>query len=162
MDNLKNKRHGKGKDQKHHLSQVHYKDIYSRNKINRRNAQQNIKILIVEDNFIVQCALKEMLSNLGHKADIAGDGKTALALYNDDYCLILMDIDLPDISGLEVTQTIRSVEREKNCHVPIIAMTSHSDDPEYQDKFKAAGMDGFSGKPNAAQLKALIETYASH
>ena len=122
----------------------------------------NIKLLIVEDNQILQCCLKAMLFNLGLTADIASDGKTALALYNQNYRLILMDIDLPDINGIEVTKTIRWVEKKKSCHVPIIAMTSHAGEPEYEDKCLSAGMDGFSGKPNAAQLKSLIETYCTN
>ncbi len=123
--------------------------------------QKNIKILIVEDNQLLQFALQAMLKNLGFKADIASDGKTALSMYNDKYCMILMDIDLPDMNGLEVTKTIRSFEKSNKSHVPIVAMTSHSDEPDYQAQFKKAGMDGYSGKPDAAQLKALIETYAS-
>ncbi len=120
------------------------------------------EILIVEDNQMVQLALQAMLSKLGLKADIVSDGKTALAFYNQNYCLILMDIDLPDMSGVEVTRQIRLLEKLHKHHVPIIAMTSHCDEPDYQAQFKAAGMDGCSGKPDAAQLKALIETYASN
>ncbi len=134
------------------------------NKKIQKNEKKNnncIKLLIVEDNQLLQYALQAMLQKLGFKADIASDGKTALAMYNDKYCLILMDIDLPDMSGLEVTKAIRSVEKTNKYHVPIVAMTSHSDEPDYQAQFKEAGMDGYSGKPDAAQLKALIERYAS-
>ncbi len=123
--------------------------------------KSKIKILIVEDNQLLQFALQAMLKNLGFKADIAPDGKTALSMYSDKYCLILMDIDLPDISGIEVAKVIRSIEKTNKSYVPIVAMTSHSDEPDYQEQFKKAGMDGCSGKPDAAQLKALIETYAS-
>src|SRR6185312_3560281 len=142
------------------MQQKNNKKIERRNAKNKVNA--NIGLLIVEDNKITQCVLKEMLSNMGCKADIASDGKTALALYNQNYRLILMDLDLPDINGIEVTKTIRIVEKRKSCHVPIVAMTSHADEPEYQDKCLNAGMDGFSGKPNAAQLKSLIETYCTN
>ncbi len=103
-----------------------------------------------------------MLKNLGYSADFAENGKSALALYQSDYALILMDIDLPDINGLEVTKKIRLLEKTNKRHVPIIAMTSHSDEPDYQAQVKAVGMDGCSGKPDSAQLKALIETYASN
>ncbi len=123
--------------------------------------KRSCRLLIVEDNQLIQFALQAMLNKLGVKADIAPDGKTALAMYSDKYRLILMDIDLPDISGLEVTKVIRLLEKTNESHVPIVAMTSHSDEPDYQAQFKKAGMDGYSGKPDAAQLKALIERYAS-
>ncbi len=94
------------------------------------------KILIVEDNQLVQYALEAMLSKLGRKADFAPNGKKALALYNTGYRLILMDIDLPDIDGVTVTKTIREIEKATHQHVPIVAMTSHSNEPDYQDSLK--------------------------
>lgn len=72
---------------------------------------KNIKILIVEDNLMVQFALKEMLSQLGYNAEFASDGKKALASYRSDYNLILMDIEIPGLNGIEVTQIIRSIEK---------------------------------------------------
>lgn len=123
--------------------------------------KQNIKILIVEDNMIVRFSLLEMLKQLGYSADFVEDGKAALAGYQSDYHLILMDIDIPYLNGLEVTQIIRAIEKNHQLrNVPIVAMTSHSDDPEYQKKCLSAGMDGFSGKLNAKQLKDLILKYA--
>src|SRR6185312_11440245 len=92
----------------------------------------------------------------GYLADFASDGKTALALYQSHYNLILMDIGLPDFDGIAVTKTIRSIERDKK--VPIVAITSHRD-LSYRQKCLMAGMDGYSPKPNQWQLKALIEQY---
>lgn len=102
-----------------------------------------LKILIVEDSFMVRAALEEMLSQLGYSADFAQDGKTALALYRSDYHLILMDIELPDIDGITITQTIRSIERDQ--HVPIVAISSHTEN-EFKEKCFSVGMNGYSNK----------------
>lgn len=129
---------------------------YQKNLQPHRAKPQEVKILVVEDNMILQFALEEMLAKLGYKADFAKDGKTALALYHPGYQLILMDIDLPDVDGITVTKTIRSVERD--VHVPIVAMTSH-EEKEYQNKCLRAGMDGFSNKPTLSQLQAIISKH---
>lgn len=126
-------------------------------------SNQKIKILIVEDNTIVRFSLSEMLKKLGYDADFVEDGKAALTQYRSDYHLILMDIDIPFINGLEVTQIIRAIE--KNHHfknVPIIAMTSHYEEPEYEEKCLSAGMNGLSGKPTSEQLNQLILKYSKN
>jgi CheY-like chemotaxis protein len=128
----------------------------------QKNISKNpsIKILIVEDNFLTQCAIKQMLIELGYCADFAEDGKNALALYHPQYKLILMDIELPDFTGIEATKIIRKMEKEQYTpHVPIVAMTSHYDEPEYQKKCLAAGMTCCSNKPTLAQLKQWISEY---
>lgn len=122
--------------------------------------EKNIKILVVEDNPLIQCVIEQMLAKLGHSADFAEDGKTALALYHSHYALILMDIELPDFTGIEVTQTIRKIEKKQDLpHTPIIAITSHHDEPEFQEKCFEAGMNDCSGKPNLIQLKQWISEY---
>jgi CheY-like chemotaxis protein len=120
--------------------------------------RKKIKLLIVEDSALVQMMLKEMLKQFKNCiADFAEDGKTALALFNAEYDLILMDIDLPDIDGMTVTSTIRKIEKKH--HVPIVAITAHFDEKEYQEKFELVGMNGFSGKPDMVTLQNLIQQY---
>jgi CheY-like chemotaxis protein len=116
--------------------------------------------LIVEDNFIIRCSLKAMLLQLGYSADYAEDGKTALALYHSNYAFILMDVNLPDFSGIEVAKTIRKIEkRQQYPNIPIIAITSHSDEIVYQEGCIKAGMNACSSKPNLMQLKKWISEY---
>ncbi len=68
-----------------------------------------------------------------------------------------MDIDLPDISGIEVTKIILSLEHAKN--VPIVAMTSHTE-PEYVAHCYAAGMNDFYNKPkNTYDIQRIIQTH---
>lgn len=126
----------------------------------KTNNDTSLKILIVEDNFLTQRVLEHMLTELGYSADFAEDGKTALALYGSNYPLILMDIELPDFTGIEVAKVIRKIEeKQQSSHIPIIAITSHYDEPEYQEKCREAGMNACSDKPNLAQLKQLITHY---
>lgn len=119
-----------------------------------------IKILIVEDNYLTRCVIEQMLSALGCSADFAEDGKTALALYHSNYAFILMDIDLPDFTGIEVAKTIRKIEKKQQYpHIPIIAITSHSDEIECQESCIKAGMNACSSKPDLVQLRKWISEY---
>lgn len=132
-------------------------------KPNKVQSKQKVKILIVEDNMIVRFSLSEMLKKPGYAADFVEDGFAALASYCADYHLILMDIDIPCLNGMEVTQIIRAIE--KNHHfenVPIVAMTSHFDEPEYKEKCLSVGMNGLSGKPTTEQLEALILKFSKN
>jgi CheY-like chemotaxis protein len=118
------------------------------------------KLLIVEDHPITRCAIEAMVEDLGYQADFAENGEEALGLYHSKYELILMDLNLPDLSGLEVAQKIRMLEKEKSVtSVPIIAITSHIDEPEWEEACIKAGMNGVSGKPTSEKLKTWIEKY---
>lgn len=144
------------------LSQKKSRILHPQDKKQALKTQKNIKLLIVEDNHLVRLSLEAMLSALGYTADFAEDGKTALSAYSSDYQLILMDVDIPYLSGIEVTQIIRAIEKNHRLkNVPIVAMTSHLDEPEYQDQCLSAGMNDICGKPTADQLKALISEYAT-
>jgi CheY-like chemotaxis protein len=157
---IKTKKNGSMEYQKNTLPKS--KKIYSV-KPNKAQSKQKVKILIVEDNMIVRFFLSEMLKKLGYFADFVEDGKAALSSYCADYHLILMDLDIPCLNGLEVTQIIRAIE--KNHHfesVPIVAITSHFDEPEYKEKCLSVGMNGLSGKPTAEQLEALILKFSKN
>lgn len=157
---IKSQKNGSMEYQKNTLPE--FKAIPSE-KPNKAQSNQKIKILVVEDNMIIQFSLSEMLKNLGYVADFVEDGKAALVSYCKDYHLILMDIDIPCLNGLEVTQIIRAIE--KNHHfenVPIVAITSHFDEPEYKEKCLSVGMNGLSGKPTAEQLEALILKFSKN
>lgn len=152
MDNLTNSRH-KGA----------MSSSSSKKMLNTHQSDRKIKILVVEDNFLTQCVIEQMLTTLGYCADFAEDGKTALALYSSNYPLILMDIELPDFNGIEVTKVIRRIEEKQQYpNIPIIAITSNHDDPEYRKQCFSAGMNGCFNKPNLAQLKQWISEYAVH
>lgn len=113
-----------------------------------------MKILVVEDNPINQKIAKLFLESFGYTVDIAANGQEALEMANRDYALILMDIGLPDMDGIEITQNIR----QKNKNVPIIACTASGE--SYRDKCLNAGMNDFILKPIMSDdLKILIKKY---
>jgi two-component system aerobic respiration control sensor histidine kinase ArcB len=106
-----------------------------------------LKILLVEDNKVNQKVAHLMLDNLQQTADIADDAHAALRLLNENvYDLIFMDIGLPDMNGLRLTETIRADAQNKNQHTTIIAMTAHAFESDRQQCLDA-GMDDVITKP---------------
>jgi signal transduction histidine kinase/CheY-like chemotaxis protein len=119
----------------------------------------DIKVLLVEDNFFNQMVAKDTLESMfsGINVDIAENGRTAIAhASSNDYDLILMDLQLPDIDGFEVTKFIRNeIESPKNS-VPICAMTA-SISKERIEKCRQSGMNDHIFKPfNPGELKEMI------
>lgn len=106
----------------------------------------NYKILMVEDNDLNQKVAALMLNELGCDVEIADTGLAALEmLKNNRYDLVLMDIGLPDMSGLEVTATYRRMEPADR-HMPIIALTAHALEGDHKTCLEA-GMDDYLVKP---------------
>jgi two-component system, sensor histidine kinase len=117
------------------------------NEIQHDNTINNPKtILLVEDDVVNQMVINRILKEDGHKVDVANNGLEALNLYDqNDYDLILMDIQMPELDGIETTKYIRKKEGSKR-HTPIIALTAfalHGD----RDKFMSLGMDEYISKP---------------
>lgn len=81
-----------------------------------------LHILLVEDEPILQKAMKFLLQQEGHHVDLASNGKEALQKFNPNYDLIFMDVRMPEMNGIETTKAIRQLETYK--HVPIIALTA--------------------------------------
>lgn len=137
-------------------------DPFMFRKLNNRESVV-IKILVVEDNLISQQAAKSLLTIRGYDVEIAGTGKEALAMVNNQhYAAILMDMGLPDMDGTMVTRMIREAEKGTNQHISIIALTANG--YEAKQKCLDAGMDDFSLKPFNAevlhqQIKAAIAKY---
>ena len=100
-------------------------------------------VLLVEDSPIIQQAHTLLLQELGYHVDVAANGKEALARFNKHYDVILMDIGLPDQSGIAVTEKIRQLEKK---FVPIIMLTAQSDEALKKASFKA-GANAFLVKP---------------
>jgi CheY-like chemotaxis protein len=116
---------------------------------------KRLKLLIVEDNLLIQFSIQSMLKGLGCKFDMASNGKQAIkfAHQNKDYDLVFMDIDLPDTNGIEITKIFLSMENIRN--VPIVAMTSHTEQM-YIERCYLAGMVGFYNKPKSSDEIAEI------
>ena len=116
-----------------------------------------LRLLVVEDNPAIQKLLRYLLQERGHRVEIAGEGQEAVYLSQESaYDAILMDVQMPGMSGLEATAAIRRREAEGH-RVPIIAMTAHAM-PDDRERCLAAGMDGYLSKPvDARQIIALVE-----
>ncbi|SNS72381.1 MULTISPECIES: response regulator [unclassified Azospirillum] len=103
-------------------------------------------ILLAEDNYINQQVALHMLTGAGFTVDVVGNGAEALAaLGRGAYDLILMDVQMPVMDGVEATRRIRA-EEGAGRHIPIIAMTAHAM-TGVEESYRAAGMDDYISKP---------------
>ena len=119
----------------------------------------HFRILLAEDNKINQKLAVRLLEKKGYKVSVANNGQEALWMWEKDPVdLILMDVQMPKMDGLEVTMAIRKKEEKTGKHVPIIAMTAHAMQEDKRKCFKA-GMDDYLTKPlNPKKLFDTIET----
>jgi len=117
-------------------------------------------ILVVEDNVVNQRLAVRLLEKKGYRVAVAGNGKRALAaLEREPFDLVLMDLQIPEMSGIEVTSIIRAHESETGRHVPVVAMTAHAMRGD-RERCLEAGMDGYVSKPiEAAALYAAAEQF---
>lgn len=114
------------------------------------------KILLVEDNPVNQDALRRLLEHDGHSVRVVEDGAWALqALEEEDFDLVLMDLHMPNIGGVEATQVLRT-RQGRNANVPVIALTAFAL-KGVREECRLVGMSGFVSKPiNYDQLKGAI------
>jgi CheY-like chemotaxis protein len=114
------------------------------------------KVLLAEDNLINQKLAFGLLENLGCKVTIVNNGKEALAASSENqYDIIFMDVQMPEMDGLEATALIREHEKQTGIHTPIVAMTAHAMKGD-REKCLDAGMDEYTTKP--ISLKSITET----
>ena len=132
-------------------------ELITRHTIEEKRRQ--LRILLAEDNIVNQRVARRLLERLGHRIDITGDGREALAaLKKTAYDLVLMDIQMPKMDGFTATWTIRKEERQTGCHIPIIAMTAHAMTGD-RERCLEAGMDGYLSKPiEPDNLHRVIES----
>jgi signal transduction histidine kinase/DNA-binding response OmpR family regulator len=106
----------------------------------------SLRILLAEDNLVNQKVAMGMLGKMGHRITLATNGLEALEQWRQgDFDLILMDVQMPEMNGLQATMQIRR-EEAIGTHVPIVAMTASAMSEE-RDRCLAAGMDDFISKP---------------
>jgi CheY-like chemotaxis protein len=115
-----------------------------------------IKILLIEDNLMVGEMIVERLTMMGYQARHTTRGENALELaLTEQPDVILMDISLPEMDGLQVTRQLKADPRTQ--HIPVIALTAHAM-PEARERSLAAGCADFEVKPiNFTRLAAKIE-----
>lgn len=107
-----------------------------------------MKLLCVEDNGAMQGLIGSMLLSGGAEVDYASNGREAVEAYElSEYDAILMDMEMPVMSGLEATREIRQIENGFHLHhTPILFLTGHADDNRLA-QFEAVGGDGHLCKP---------------
>ena len=115
-------------------------------------------VLLAEDNVVNQRVAAGLLTRRGHTVTVANNGREAvLALLGERFDLVLMDVQMPEMGGLEATAAIRARERETGERVRIVAMTAHAMTGD-RERCLAAGMDGYLAKPiNPAVLFDVVE-----
>lgn len=125
-------------------------------------SNHQLKILLVEDNVINQMVATRMLNRIGYKPDIAANGKEAVdAVRNLKYDLVLMDILMPEMDGLEASKIIRSEIPEEVMPV-LIAMTANAMSGD-RENYIQAGMDDYISKPVSIEiLKMLIDKWSEN
>jgi len=112
-----------------------------------RTAGKKLRILVAEDNPVNQDLALHLLERRGHSVILAEDGRQAIAaVERHKFDVVLMDVQMPEMGGLEATQAIREKEKSGGTHVPIIAMTAHAMQGDRQ-RCLDAGMDGYLSKP---------------
>jgi two-component system, sensor histidine kinase and response regulator len=113
----------------------------------REVASTTLQVLLVEDNLINQKLERRMLEKMGHSVTAASCGEEAVELVRSQvFDVVLMDIEMPRMNGLEATKAIREMEKSSGAHLPIIAMTAHALKGD-REKCIEAGMDDYISKP---------------
>jgi PAS domain S-box-containing protein len=117
------------------------------------------RVLVAEDNLINQRIVSFQLKKLGFEIDLASDGQEAYEKYSSEqnYDLIILDIQMPKMDGYEVAKAIRQMERNFASHSPIIALTANAMKGD-RELYLEAGMDGYVSKPFT--LETLQEAIA--
>ncbi len=125
-------------------------------------AVRSLRVLVAEDNPTNQTLVTAMLQQKGHQVSIVGNGRLAAdRAVLEPFDIILMDVQMPEMSGLEATAVIREHERTTGGHIPIVALTARAMAGD-REQCLAAGMDAYVSKPlRASELFATIDSLAS-
>ncbi len=112
-----------------------------------QRGQRRLQVLVAEDNQVNQLVATRILEKLGHQVTVVSNGREALAAAQaGKFDLIAMDVQMPELDGLDATGAIRAWEKSAGTHIPIIAMTAHAMKGD-RERCLAAGMDGYTSKP---------------
>ena len=121
-------------------------------------AVERCRVLLAEDGVINQQVAVRLLEERGHSVEVVNNGRAAVErVAEQPFDVVLMDVQMPEMDGIEATAAIRRAEAQTGGHVPIIAMTAHAMKGD-RDRFLAAGMDGYVAKPvRPHELYAAVE-----
>ncbi|MGI6415745.1 MAG: response regulator [Thermoguttaceae bacterium] len=123
-----------------------------------------LRVLLAEDSLVSQKLAVGLLERHGHQVVVANHGREAIAaLQSQEFDLVLMDVQMPEMDGYDATAAIRAMERGSSKHIPIVAMTAHAMKGDRQ-RCLQAGMDGYVAKPIRAAVlfQAIADVLAGH
>jgi len=125
-----------------------------------REERRQLRILLAEDNSVNQMVAVRLLQKMGHTVTVVANGRDAVvSLKDQEFDLVLMDVQMPEMDGIEATHVIRKQEAVTQKHIPIIAMTAHAMKGD-RERCLEAGMDGYIAKPiRPAELFAGIKPF---
>jgi CheY-like chemotaxis protein len=117
-----------------------------------------LHILLAEDSLVNQKLAVALLEKWGHHVTVVGNGREAVAATTSrEFDLVLMDVQMPEMDGLEATATIRTMEKRTGAHLPIVAMTAHALKGD-RERCLEAGMDAYIAKPiHAGELFDTVQ-----
>ena len=127
-----------------------------------RDPSTILRVLLAEDNPVNQRVASRLLEKRGHRVQVVSDGREALtALEKENFDLVFMDVQMPEMDGFEATAAIRKKEEGGAIHQRIIALTAHAMKGD-KERCIAAGMDGYLSKPIRAQeLDDILDKYVA-
>jgi signal transduction histidine kinase/CheY-like chemotaxis protein len=119
--------------------------------------ERRLRVLVVEDNPVNSRFIERYLEKRGHVVEVAGNGKVGLeAFQQGDFDLVLMDVQMPVMDGLQATEAIREWKPDPENHVPVVGLTAHAS-AEDRERCLEAGMDGYLTKPvNLSDLDKVL------
>ncbi len=126
----------------------------------RERPYRSLRILVAEDAVVNRKMMEALLRMERHLARFVENGRQAVAAWREEpFDLILMDIQMPEMDGMQATLEIRQAEAALGGHIPIIALTAYAMSGD-RDRFLAAGMDGYLAKPiTVEQVRELLLSY---
>jgi two-component system, sensor histidine kinase and response regulator len=121
---------------------------------------RSARILVAEDNAVNQKLIARLLEKKGHRVDVVANGREAVdAVTRVGYDLVLMDVQMPEMDGLEATREIRATDRPDVARIPIIALTANAMQGD-QERCLSAGMDDYLSKPvKPADLTSALDRW---
>jgi CheY-like chemotaxis protein len=127
---------------------------------NQNNLEVAMKVLVAEDDPTIRQLLGVLLARRNVPCSLVADGQSAVEAWEkEEFKLILMDVQMPHLDGLEATRIIRKKEEARGSHIPIIAMTAHAMANDREQCIQS-GMDDYISKPiDFSELLSLIDRY---
>ena len=137
--------------------------ILTKDTLESHRTEIALHVLLVEDNAVNQKLARALLEKRGHTVIVSGNGREALeALQRAHFDLVLMDVQMPEMDGIEATSAIRILEQETGAHLPIVAMTALAMKGD-RERVMEAGMDDYLTKPiRAHELDEILGKYIIH